>query len=59
MHKNHTKNITKCTTKYYKIINVNISNNNNNLSLNDKYISNNNKCTVSRFKGIGNINILL
>ena len=32
MHKNNTQNTTICTTKYYKIINVNISNNNNNLS---------------------------
>ena len=46
MHKKHTKNTTKCTTKYYKIINVNISNNNNNLSKNDKIISNNDKCAV-------------
>ena len=46
MHKIYTKNTTKCTTKYYKIINVNISNNNNNLSQNDKHISNNNKCPV-------------
>ena len=58
MHKYHTKNTTICTTKYYKIINVNISNNNNNLSLNNKIISNNNKCTVSRFNGIGNIKSL-
>ena len=46
MHKTHTKNTTKCTTKYYKIINVNISNNNNNISQNDNNISNNDKYAV-------------
>lgn len=59
MHKNNAQNTTKCTTKYYKYININISIINNKLSKSNKNISNNNKCTVCHFKAYHSIISLL